>query len=462
MAALREIFARFGVAFETGPLARGEAQIQKVTAALGTFGIALGGAAIVHGVTNFIGGIREAGDELDKTSIILGVQTGQLQAWRHAAGLAGVGEQDFSNALIRLQRQMGDANNGMATAQDEFRRLGLSVTDAGGELRGVGDFLPDFADSIAAIESPSARVAALNTLMGRSGARLAPLFTSGAAGLAAMREEFERLGGGLSQETIDAAVRLTDAQTRLSTAFDGVRSRIGLFLLPALERLTNALTGLLSNRRKMEAFTDTLKVLAAVLTVKLLPALSALAVRSAAVLAVWAPLLVAGAVLYLVLEDIKTALEGGDSLFGDWTDAINDFTEANKNAEGPLGAIAQTWRWLIRRMEEGFAIMDAILHWDSRRLDSFLERRARDDGLDRRRGDFAGGVGINAQGQARLLRRPGGGGGAPNVTIQNNQQITGDSPAEIARQVERANRRTNREAVEALEGRYASAIFGGQ
>lgn len=458
MAALREIFARFGVAFDSGPLARGEAQIQKVTSALGTFGLAVGGAAIVAGVRSFVNDIRDAGDELGDTSTRLGVTTDQLQAWRHAAELSGSSGEALTDALDKMQRTLGEAAGGSQEARDALRRLGIDAQNAEGSVRGVGEVIPELAESLSRMASPAERTAALTKVMGRAAGELGPLFAQGSEGVAAMAAEYQRLGGGLSEDAIQAASDLADAQLRLDAALLGVKSRIGVVILPILERLANAFTGLVSNSRKMEALAITLGAVAAVVTVKLLPALAALAVRSQAILAQWAPLIVLGGILYLVIEDIKTALDGGDSLFGQWTDAINDFIEANESADGVLGAVSRTWRGLLDMAERGIAIFDSIIHADPSRLVAFDEAR-RNAAAPQRRGfgSFgvtAGGAAVPLGGARAVAARAGGGtGNASGITINNVQQITGDSPAEIARAVRRENERTNRRALEALEDR---------
>jgi TP901 family phage tail tape measure protein len=236
MAALREIFARFGVAFDSGPLARGEAQIQKVTSALGTFGLAVGGAAIVAGVRSFVNDIRDAGDELGDTSTRLGVTTDQLQAWRHAAELSGSSGEALTDALDKMQRTLGEAAGGSQEARDALRRLGIDAQNADGSVRGVGEVIPELAESLSRMASPAERTAALAKVMGRTAGELGPLFANGAEGVAALVAEYEQLGGGLSEDAIQAASDLADAQLRLDAALLGVKSSRSSSGSPTLSR----------------------------------------------------------------------------------------------------------------------------------------------------------------------------------------------------------------------------------
>lgn len=449
MAALREVFARFSTQFQTTQLERGEAQIERVTASLGRLGLALGVGLAVRATANFVDGIREAGDDLDKTGIILGASTQALQQWRFAANLAGVQAGDMTNSTIRLQRMMSDAANGMAAPREAFEDLGISVTDAQGDLKRLDDFMPEFADAIARVENPAERVGTLNRLMGRSGARLGPLFAQGAAGLREAGDEFERLGGGLSQGAIDASVELTDAYARLDIAFRSLKSTIGLFIIPILTRLTDTLSNFLADTEKVEAMKVVLGALATVITVQLAPALLVLTQRLVAFLVPWAPVIAAAALLYLVFEDLFTAMNGGKSLFNDLTEALEGFFEANRNGTGVLGTVSRTWERMVRLMERGFAIVNAITSGDSSILENFDASQR--PGARRRGG---GSVGILADGTTTTIPRRAAGtaAGGSEVTQTNNTTInTGADQAAV----ERALERTNRRAVENLEQRVA-------
>ena len=126
--ALREVFARFTTRFDDRALKRGERVTNSLEASLKRLGMALVAYVGFNAVRGMITGFQQAGDELDKTSKVIGISTQALQAWRHAANLSGVDAQSFNTGLIRLQRNMYEAQRGSATAQEAFSKLGISVT----------------------------------------------------------------------------------------------------------------------------------------------------------------------------------------------------------------------------------------------------------------------------------------------------------------------------------------------
>jgi len=319
---LRELLARFGIEFDSTQLDKGAGAVEGMFTQLKKLGAALVGGAVVRGFTRFIDGIRETGDELDKTSTQLGLSTGELQSWRFAAELAGVDGNSFSQSLGLLQRNAFEASRGSAAMVDTFARLGVSVTDANGELKDGNTLLTDVAQGLSETENESERVALSLTILGRSGKKLLPMFTQGAEGIARAREEFEALGGGLSQETIDASVELTDEMARFDTALDSVRSTIALLFLPTINKVVQFFTKMAAGFDRMTEGTHVIEiafvalgVAAGLLAIKML-------IAFAAPLALFVLVAVAIGAVVLIVDDLITLFEGGPSVIGEFIDSL--------------------------------------------------------------------------------------------------------------------------------------------
>lgn len=346
MSALEEIFARFKTEFDDSELQRGDEATSALTGSLRKLGGLLAGGVLAAGARRFVNASADIGDELDKSSRVIGIDTQALQSWRHAANLSGVSSGSFTQGLIKLQRTMGDAQRGTATALEPFRDLGVAFEDSAGRLRPVEDVLHDLADPLATMESSSERVALLSTLMGRAGARVGPLFEQGAEGVAAMRQELEDLGGGASQEMIDAAAELTDANARLDLAFLGLRSRIATGVLPMVQRgvelftrFTVAVGRLWENSKILQAGLTVVGVVAGVVAAKMV-------LGFAPVIAAFLGMAVAAAVVLVVVEDFLVALDGGPSVLGDFTAGIYEWIDANEG----VSVIADVWKGLLETM----------------------------------------------------------------------------------------------------------------
>lgn len=365
--ALKEVYARFTTRFDGTALRAGEGRVRALSGSLntaleklGSLGSAFAALAVVSiirswvsAAAEFVDSMREIGDELDKTSRVVGISTGAIQSWRHAADLSGVGAEQFTQGLIRIQANMRQALiTPTSSAALAFRRLGVNLRGADGNLRGVEDVLIDMADPLANLASDSERVAILTALAGRSGARMGPLFEQGRAGVEAMRAELERLGGGATPEMIQAAADLTDAQARLDLALLSVKSRIAVALLPIIQTATEAITALtawfarnqaaaLALKIAVFAITGAITIMALVVGIVLSPILILLAF-------LFGVLALAVAAVVLVVEDLYQWFTGGQSVIGNFVEALLGL--AGISLEG----IRQEVRDLISTITEGY------------------------------------------------------------------------------------------------------------
>lgn len=358
--ALREIFARFGIEFDSGPLASGDEAVGGVTSRLQGLAQVLGSAAIVVGIRSFVNEMTQLGDELGDTSARLGISAQELQEWRHVAGLSGAEAGEFTASLERLSRQIGEAAGGNQTAGGIFRRLGVDIRDANGELRNTSDVLTDLADPIAALPSQAERTQVLMDLLGRSGARLGPLFSRGSEGIRQARAELSALGGGASEEFVEAAGAMDDATRRLDVSWLSLRSRIAVFLIPAVERLAVGMTAMsaglarASDRgRLLETTFVAIGVAAAVAGARTIAAWTAAAAPFAALAVV-----VAGAIL--VFEDLWVELEGGRGAIGDLGVSFEEFALSIGPDSPLMRGVVGVWQLLqgvIASIVQGIALV---------------------------------------------------------------------------------------------------------
>ncbi len=329
MTALREIFAEFGIQFDRRrALERGNRSVNRVRDGLQRLGpvvsgirgqlvmfaAAIGGAAIVGGLSRFIRGIITLGDSFDKTAQQIGLSTRELQAWSHAAELSGVDSAAFANAMGQLQRNAHEANRGTATMVEAFDALGISVNNAAGELKSPNELMLEMADGLAGIDNSSQRTAIAMTILGRSGRRMLPLFAQGSDGARAMLTELEELGGGMSELSISESVKLNDEMTRLRLVFQSFKSAIAVDLLP---KIRDVVTWFISVRSTVQGLIENTTVLRTVMIAGILAIVGALVatapVWGSFALTILGVVVVAG-VLALAIDEIWTTIQGGDSV----------------------------------------------------------------------------------------------------------------------------------------------------
>lgn len=338
MTALREVFASFGIDFDReGALARGNAQVDSTIDSLRGMASTIAGAFAFQQAREFVRTTVDLGDALDDTSAMLGISSRELQEWQHVARLSGAEVGEFTSSFARLQNRMAQGGAGAAV----FRRLGVDIRDANGELRNASDVLSDLADPIAAIGSDTERTGVLVDLLGRSGARLGPLFSRGSAGIAEVRAELSALGGGMSEEAVQASADLADAWVRLDVISLSLRSRLATLLLPALEWASRGIQAMTENSNILEGVLVALGLASAQL--------------AASTVATWGPLALGAAralipliAVALIVDDLIVLFRGGHSVIGDTMDLL----AGDGSAEAFVDYMNEGWERLTRNIRE--------------------------------------------------------------------------------------------------------------
>lgn len=173
----------------------------------------------------------QAGDQLDKMAGRTGLSVEALSELGYAARLSGASLVEVEGAVRVMQRTIGEAAVGSATAAEAFSRLGISLAD----LQGLNpeDQFTTVALALRNIEDPTERAAAAMRIFGRAGTKLLPLLNN----LEDLRAEAQRLGITMSTQQSKAAAALGDAFDRVRMAVGAVANAVGEALAPVLQDL---------------------------------------------------------------------------------------------------------------------------------------------------------------------------------------------------------------------------------
>jgi predicted transcriptional regulator len=165
------------------------------------------------------------GDDIGKMSRRLGIATKTLQEYGFAAEQSGASLATVETGVRRMQRVINDAEKGMTSASDALAQIGLNSADlAGLETEQQFEMI---AAAMSKVEGASKKAAIAQEIFGRSGTMLLPMFNEGPEGLAALREEANKLGLVLSDADIAQAEALTDSINRIGRSLKAVVLRIG-------------------------------------------------------------------------------------------------------------------------------------------------------------------------------------------------------------------------------------------
>lgn len=203
---------------------------------------AIGAAAAVAGLA-LVGITRSAinaADESAKMAQKIGVSVEALSGLKFAADQAGVSNQQLQAGLVRLARSASDAAGGLKQAQEVWKALKISPTDANG-LRSTEALFGDIAQAFSEMQDGAAKTAFATRLFGKAGAELIPLLNSGRDGLADFMAEAKALGLVIGTDTAKAAEVFNDNLSKLRDGVSGLGNDLAAEFLPALVDATNAM-----------------------------------------------------------------------------------------------------------------------------------------------------------------------------------------------------------------------------
>lgn len=245
--ALREILVHFGFDFDKSGHDKADTAIKhtKHEAEEGAKGFAvlveaaraLAAVELARQAAEWVEGIVTTATALEHTAAATGLSTDELQEWNLGAKEAGISGEEFTMSLRKLSSAIAGGADEAGTQGKVFAKLKIQTKDAAGNVRSLSDILPEIADHFKNTADGAGKAALAQELFGRQGARLIPLLNKGAEGIQELHKDFEDLGGGFRPEAIERAAEFEKQTARLSVAFDGLKSRLAIALLPKLTTL---------------------------------------------------------------------------------------------------------------------------------------------------------------------------------------------------------------------------------
>lgn len=176
----------------------------------------------------------DMGREVIKLQRYTGMTADEASKLRAVAQLSGVSVDSLAIALGRMSKA-AEANS------PAFDKLGVSARDSDGTLRSMSSLLPDIAERFKTMPAGAERTALAIQLFGRNGMEMMPFLVKGREGIAQLSAEAEKMGLVLNDDNIQAIRNNIVAQRELNATFDGLRTKIGLQMLPILTGFTETM-----------------------------------------------------------------------------------------------------------------------------------------------------------------------------------------------------------------------------
>ena len=174
-------------------------------------------------------------DNIITLSMQTGQTTEQLQEFSYATELIDVPVETLQSSLTKLTNNMQDTMNGTGNAKASFEALGISVTDADGNMRSANDVFYETIDALGEVKNETERDAMAMDIFGRSAQDLNPLIIQGSETLKGYAQEAHNVGYVLDEEALSALGAADDAYQRLQKTQEGVKNQMATEFAPYLE-----------------------------------------------------------------------------------------------------------------------------------------------------------------------------------------------------------------------------------
>lgn len=255
-------------------------------------------------------------DDLNTLSKQTGFTVEELQKMQYASNLVDVDFNTMTGSIAKLTKNM-------ANGSDAFGKLGISVKDEmTGQLRDANTVWYETLWALSKVQNETERDALAMELFGKSAADLSGIVDDGGVALMSYGSEAEELGLILSQDNVDAANKFNDAmdqlKARTSAAFLEAGASLAETLVPALEKLVEIATQVLTWFANLDGGTQAfiLTVLALVAAISpILGIISALTGAAAALNVAMLPMI---ATIGGIILAVGAVVAAGVLLYQNW------------------------------------------------------------------------------------------------------------------------------------------------
>lgn len=226
-----------GISKFTGGL--GKIPASTAAAAAGIAAVVAAGIKLARKLMDITKESAAAAKELEALSLQSGVSAQDLQAFQYAEDFLDVSTDTLTDSLKDLTTKMSDAKDGNEDVIAMFDQLGVSVTDAGGNLRDSYDVFLDVIDGLGEMSNQAERDALAMGLINESAQKLNPLIEQGSASLKKYAAEAENVGYILSNDQLKALTAVDEAQNRLLKSQEAVSKQISAEYAPYMSDALN-------------------------------------------------------------------------------------------------------------------------------------------------------------------------------------------------------------------------------
>lgn len=332
MAVVSELVSKFSFIGSLTPQKEFNANLKLSVGLLA--GAAAGIAAAAGGMFAFVSSQTQAADALTDFNAETGIAVERAQELGFAAMMAGSSAEAMTASLAGLSKVAGDASRGLGRGRKAFDELGISVTDAAGNVKTADVLFNELRESFARLGTSAGAQKSIIASLGLDPSTF-QLLNATSEEVDVLIEKAQALGV-VTHEQAEAAAAFQDSLGIAQFGVSALGQQIAISLAPAMQGITDRFVDFLIANKDL--IRDGLTWLGEVLvsTVGFIERMAPVALAAAAAFVAWqlatgglvailgvllspVVLITAGIVaLLLIVDDLIVAFNGGKSVIRDF------------------------------------------------------------------------------------------------------------------------------------------------
>lgn len=301
-----------------------------------TKGISTVAAGAAAGMLGMAASAASTADDLLTMSNVTGFSVEELQKLQYASSFIDVSYETMTGSIQKLTKNM-------ASGSDAFEKLGVVIHNSDGSMRNAKDVWYDAIKALGGIQNETERDAVSMELFGKSAMDMAGIVDDGGEALISLGEDAESTGNILSGEAVESAVTFNDQidelKAKASQAFLEAGASLAETLVPALEKLVEVVTQVLSWFGNLDGSTQALILSVLALVAAISPVLGMISAISGAAAALNVGMLPMLGTIALIIAAVSAVIAIGVALYQNWDTIVAKCSEFSANVQAKFEEI---------------------------------------------------------------------------------------------------------------------------
>lgn len=331
MAIVNELITKFGFIGNLAPQETFNANLKASIGLLAGLGAAIAGSAA--GVAGWVTSVSQSIDPLVQFSRETGVAIETVQSLGYAASVNGSSVDALQASLGEMTKRVGEfVSTGEGEAKDVAERLGLQFKGMNGQVKNSDVIFRELADKLHGM-SQAEKFSVLDKMgIDRS---MVQLLSMTGEEISSLQNKAEALGV-VTQDQADQFAAYNDSLTTLGKGFDGIKFQVAVGFVPVLKDLVDGFTDFLIANKDliknglahlgeiifsvMGMIRRFLPIIGLITTGFVAWKIAAIGLRTVLATIFSPVVLITAAIIavVLVIDDLLTAMEGGQSVIADF------------------------------------------------------------------------------------------------------------------------------------------------